>query len=107
MHHWHPGHCRGLQCAQALPHVPSVTPQAWPHEHEYSNPAVLAAELRAFAQAAGIPSNMLPTARALTQANRHDLLQVRSHATGLPRLPEPVLHVASLPSRQLTTWWAD
>jgi hypothetical protein len=50
--------------------------QAWPHEHEFSNPAVLGAELRAFAQASGAPSNVLPTARALTDANRQDLLQV-------------------------------
>ena len=81
------GHYKGLQCPRALLHVPSVTLQAWPHEHEYSNPAVLAAELRAFAQAAGISNNMLPTARALTQANRHDLLQVRPHAAGPPQLP--------------------
>jgi hypothetical protein len=107
MHHRHLGHRRRLQCPQDLLYVPSVLPQAWPHEHEYSNPAVLAAELRAFAQAAGIPSNMLPTARALTQANRNDLLQVRSHAAGPLRLPVPELHVALLPSRQMTIRWAD
>ncbi len=53
-------------------------PQAWPREreNEYADPSVLAAELRAFCRATGQREDVLPTARALTDAGRHDLLQV-------------------------------
>lgn len=50
--------------------------QAWPHEHEFADAAVLAAELKALAKASGAPENVLPSARMLKDAGRHDLLQV-------------------------------